>query len=323
MKAVLCGAFGAPSQLELGETQPPQPKAGEVRIAVHAAGVNFADSILIAGKYGGTPDFPFTPGMEAAGVVESCGEGVTQLKPGERVIAMPRMGAYAETLVAPADKVYRIPQSLDFVTAVGFPIAYLTALGALEWRAGLKPGETLLVTGAAGGVGIAAVEIGKALGARVLAAAGSAEKLAIAASHGAHERIDYETEDLRARLKSATGGKGVDVVLDLVGGAAMDEIVRALAWNARLLIVGWASGQPPQIPGNLLWFRHAAALGFTLGFYGRQTIEQGLQRLYAWVAEGKLKPHVSRTYALERAPEALESLLARRAVGKLVLSTGR
>ena len=329
MRAVLCERWGEPEVLRLGEIEAPEPGAGEVRLAVHAAGVNFADILMVAGTYQEKPPFPFTPGMEVAGVVEAVGAGVTRVKPGERVLALPGSGGFAESALAQAHNVFAIPEAMDFVTAAGFAITYGTALGALVWRAALEPGELLLVHGAAGGVGLAAVEVGKTLGATVIATARGADKLAVAREHGADHLIDTATEDVRTRVKEIAAGldkAGADVVFDPVGGDLFEASLRCVAWGARLVIIGFAAGRVQQIPANILLVKNVAALGFYWGSYRArmpELVAAEYAQLFDWHAKGKLKPHVSRTLGLAQAAEALELLKTRKSTGKVVLVPGR
>lgn len=325
MRAVLCSEWGGPERLTLGEVAPPVPGAGEVLIAVAAAGVNFADTLIIAGKYQEKPAFPFSPGMEVAGVVEAVGADVTSAAPGARVMGLTGWGGFAEKAVAREADVFVLPQSMDFVTAAGFPVTYGTAHGALVWRAHLKPGETLLVHGAAGGVGLATVETGKALGATVIATAGGPDKLAVAEAHGADHLIDYRREDIRDRVKALTGGHGVDVVFDPVGGDVFDASLRAAAWGARLIVIGFAAGRVPQIPANILLIKNLAAIGFYWGSYRKHApglVTAQVAQLFNWFEAGKLKPHVSHRLDLAKAAEAMELLSSRKSTGKVVLTTG-
>lgn len=322
MKAVLCKAFGPADSLVLEEVASPAPKPSEVLIDIHAAGVNFPDTLIIEGKYQFKPPFPFSPGGEAAGVVAAVGDKVRHLKPGDRVIALTGWGSFAEQIAVSAERVLPIPASLDFTTAAAFGMTYGTSMHALRQRAALQAGETLLVLGASGGVGLAAVEIGKALGARVIAAASSAEKLAVARAAGADELLNYAEEDLRERLKALTGGQGVDVVYDPVGGQLSEPAFRSLGWNGRHLVIGFASGSIPALPANLPLLKGAALVGVFWGaFVARQPQDNlaNFQQLFRWHAEGRLKPLVSQTYPLEHASEAIARLAARQALGKLVV----
>lgn len=322
MRAMLCRAWGEPESLEMAEVDAPAPGPGQVAIAVEAAGVNFADTLMVRGRYQEKPPFPFSPGLEVAGEIAALGEGVSGLKVGDPVMAVPAHGAYAEVAIAAASDVFARPTGFDAVTAAGFPITYGTAHGALVWRAALRAGETLLVHGAAGGTGLAAVEVGKALGARVIATAGGPEKLAVAREHGADHLIDYRSEDLRERVKEITGGRGVDVVFDPVGGKVFEASLRCTAWEGRLLVIGFAAGTVQQIPANLLLVKNLSALGFYWGSYRKRAperVQEQFVQLGQWVAEGRLRPRVSHRLPLARAAEALRLLENRAATGKVVL----
>ena len=291
-------------------------------IDVKAAGVNFPDVLIIQNKYQLKPPLPFAPGAELAGVIKEVGAGVTGFKPGDRVIAMTMYGAFAEECVARVDQLIRMPAGLDFATAAAFTLTYGTSWHALKDRGQLRAGETLLVLGAAGGVGIAAIEIGKALGARVIAAASSAEKLAVCRAHGADETIDYAAEDMRARIKAITGDKGVDVVYDPVGGPYAEPAVRSTAWRGRYLVVGFANGEIPRIPLNLLLLKGSSLVGVYWGDWTRREPDAaaaGMEELLGWLAAGKLKPHLAARYPLARAAEAIAALASRKVAGKLVV----
>lgn len=325
MRAVICDSWGEPESLKVGELPARQAGAGEVTIRVAAAGLNFADTLMIAGKYQEKPPFPFSPGLEVAGEVLAVGAGVTRVKPGERVLAVVDHGGFAEQVIARESDVFGIPTGLDFQSAAGFPITYGTAHGALVWRAGLKAGETLLVHGAAGGVGLAAVEVGKALGARVIATAGGADRCQLAEAHGADASIDYRSSDIRAAVKDLTGGRGVDVVFDPVGGDIFDASLRCLAWSGRLLTIGFAAGRVPQVAANILLVKNISVVGCYWGSYRKQAPELLLQEfaeLFSWYEAGLLKPHVSHALPLEKVAEAMQLLLSRRSTGKVVLTTG-
>ncbi len=329
MRAVLCEAWGEPEGLRLGEVDAPEPGPGEVRLAVHAAGVNFADILMVAGKYQEKPPFPFTPGLEAAGVVEAVGSNVTRIAPGDRVLALPASGAFAEAALAREDSVFEIPDAMDFVTAAGFAVTYGTAQGALDWRAQLRPGELLLVHGAAGGAGLATVEVGKAMGATVIATARGAEKLKVAEAHGADYLIDTATEDIRARVKEIAAGlgkQGAEVVFDPVGGALFEASLRCVAWGARLIVIGFAAGKVQQIPANILLVKNVSAIGFYWGSYrarAPELVAAGYEQLFAWYGAGKLDPHVSYRLDISEAGAALNLLKSRKSTGKVVLTTGR
>src|SRR6185312_12550891 len=322
MRAVLCKEWGSPQKLAIDDVPAPPLRDGAVRIQVHAAGVNFADLLLIAGQYQEKPAFPFVPGAEAAGVITEVGAGVSRLKSGDRVMALTGLGAFAEEAVVDASRVLPIPDSMSFPVAAGFPVAYGTSHGALEWRARLRPGEWLLVTGAAGGVGLTAVEIGKAMGARVIACAGSPEKLAIAQQHGADHLIEYSKEDIRERVKAITGGHGADVIYDPVGGDVFDAALRCIAWGGRIVIIGFAAGRVSQIPANIALVKNIDVIGFYWGSYQSHKPELVLSsfgQLFRWFEEGKLHPHVSQQLPLEQASAALELLQQRKSTGKVVL----
>jgi NADPH:quinone reductase len=323
MRAVLCRELRGPDALELAELPTPEPGACGVRIRVRAAGVNFADGLMLAGRYQEKPPLPFTPGLELAGEVEAVGAGVRGLTPGQRVLAVVGHGAFAERAVARAEDVVLLPDDMDAVTAAGFAIAYGTAHGALRWRAGLHAGEVLVVHGAGGGVGLTAVECGKAIGAVVIATARGEAKLAVAREHGADHLLDSEDPDLKGRIRQLTDGRGADVVYDPVGGAVFDASLRAIAWEGRIVAVGFASGEVPQIPANLLLVKNAAVLGFYWGSYRKhdpERLRDGFRELFAWYRQGRIRPHVSETLPLHRAADAVRLLADRRAVGKVVVT---
>jgi NADPH2:quinone reductase len=306
---------------EVGE---PVPGRGEVLVAVRAAGVNFPDVLLARGKYQFQPELPFSPGGELAGEVIAVGDGVSRLASGDRVAATMIHGAFAERVVVPEDACAKLPPEVDDVTAAGFLVTYGTAYHALVERAALASGETLLVLGAAGGVGLAAVEVGKLLGARVLAAASSPDKLALCRDRGAEAGIDYGRENLKERAKALSGG-GVDVVFDPVGGEHSEAALRALAWSGRLLVVGFASGTIPKIPLNLVLLKSCQIVGVFWGMAARRDPEgnrRSVDRLLGWLAEGALRPHIDARLPLERGAEAIERLERREARGKLVVTMG-
>ncbi len=322
MRAVVCRTWGEPDDLVLEDVPPPVVAAGEVGIAVHAAGLNFADTLIIAGKYQTKPPLPFSPGFEVAGRIVAIGDGVSEFAEGDRVIAVVDHGGFAEQVTAPAERVFPLADGIDDVAAAAFPIAYGTSHLALRYRAALAPGETLLVHGAAGGVGLTAVEIGKRLGATVIATATGAEKLAVAAAAGADHLIDSRADDLRDRVKAATGGRGADVVYDPVGGRLFEESMRATALGGRILVVGFASGTVPQIPANILLVKNITVMGFYWGQYetlAPDWMRGSLAELLDWLATGAIRPHVSQTYPLDHAIEALAALKARKSTGKVVL----
>jgi NADPH2:quinone reductase len=323
MKAVLCKAYGPPESLVIEDLPSPKAGAGEVVVSVKAASVNFPDVLIIQNKYQFKPPLPFSPGSELAGVVKEVGEGVTRFKPGDKVIAFTGHGAFAEEVKTEAARLVPLPAGMDFNSGAAFILTYGTSDHALRDRGELKAGETLLVLGAAGGVGLAAIEIGKALGARVIACASSDDKLAVCREHGADETINYATEDMRERIKALTGGKGADVVYDAVGGAYSEPAFRSIAWRGRLLVVGFAAGDIPKLPLNLALLKGASIVGVFWGDFARREPKEfaaSVRQLGQWFAEGKLKPHVSQTMPLARAAEALNLMAARKVKGKLVLT---
>ncbi|PJI48211.1 MAG: NADPH:quinone oxidoreductase [Pseudomonas sp.] len=323
MKAVLCKAFGPAETLVLEDIASPEPKKNEVLLQVHAAGVNFPDTLIIEGKYQFKPPFPFSPGGEAAGVVGAVGEKVSHVKPGDRVMALTGWGSFAEEVAVPGYSVMPIPDGMDFASAAAFGMTYGTSMHALKQRANLQPGETLLVLGASGGVGLAAVEIGKAMGAKVIAAASSEAKLEVAKAAGADVLINYSEGSLKEKLKEITGGQGVDVIYDPVGGDLFEEAFRSIAWNGRMLVVGFASGTIPSLPANLTLLKGASLVGVFWGSFAQRQPQDNaanFQQLFAWFAEGKIKPLVSQTYPLEKAADAINHLGQRKAVGKVVVT---
>lgn len=321
MRAVRCHQLIGPSGLHVDEISDPTPGTGEVLIDVKAAGVNFPDILITEGKYQFKPPPPFIPGGEVAGVVSAVGEGVTGFSPGDRVAATMLFGAFAERVVVPAAAAAKLPEGVSFEVGAAVLLTYATTIHALADRAALRHGETLLVLGASGGVGTSAIEIGKCLGAKVIAAASSEEKLAYCRERGADLTIDYVKEDLKERAKALSGG-GVDVVYDPVGGDFTEAALRAIGWEGRYLIVGFASGPIPKIPANLVLLKGCQIVGVFWGMFAqREPARNGanVERLLGWLAEGKIRPHVDAVLPFERAGEAL-SLLARRGVkGKLVL----
>jgi len=322
MKAILCKHYGPPESLTFEELPSPQPGAGDVVVTVKAASVNFPDVLIIQNRYQFKPPLPFSPGSELAGVVKEVGAGVMGFKPGDKVIAFTTSGAFAEEVKTEARRLLPMPEGMDYVTAAAFLLTYGTADHALRDRGRLASSETLLVLGAAGGVGLAAIEIGKALGATVIACASSEEKLAVCREHGADSGINYATEDLRARTKALTDGRGVDVVCDPVGGPYTELAFRSLAWRGRLLVIGFAAGDIPKLPLNLPLLKGAAVVGVFWGdFTKREPKEfaESTRQLGQWFREGKLRPHVSQTFALRQAAEALELMAARQVKGKIVL----
>ena len=322
MKAVLCKAYGLPSNLVLEDVPSPVPGKKEVLITVKACGVNFPDTLIIQGKYQFKPPFPFSPGSDIAGIVKAVGEGVKHVKPGDEVFGMVFWGGFAEEVVAPASAVFPKLPGMDFPVAASFMIAYGTSYHALKDRAKLKAGETMLVLGASGGVGLTAVELGKLMGARVIAAASTPEKLALCQQYGADEVINYTTENLKERTKELTDGKGADVVYDPVGGHFSEAALRATAWEGRYLVIGFAAGEIPKIPLNLPLLKGCQIVGVFWGpFATRDTATSmaNTQQLMQWYMEGKIKPYLHGTYPLADAPKALEDMMARKVMGKVVV----
>ena len=321
MKAILCKAFGPPRTLVYEETSDPVPGADEVLISVHACAANFPDTLTIEGKYQVVTQPPFSPGSELAGVISEVGANVSNFRPGDRVIAIPGHGGFAELLVTRPEKLVRLPDGVAMDEAASLMVTYGTTHYALQDRARMQPGETLLVLGASGGTGLAAIELGKLMGARVIAGASSGEKLAICREHGADEVINYSQEDMRERLRELTEGRGVDVIYDPVGGELAEPALRAMAWNGRFLVIGFASG---QIPANLALLKGCAIIG--VNYPALQTHEKARydalsEELVGWLAEGRIKPRISARYPLEDGVRALIDLAERRAVGKIVVLT--
>jgi NADPH2:quinone reductase len=325
MKAVLCKQFGPPEALVFQELPSPRPGDGEVVVTVKAASVNFPDVLIIQNKYQFKPPLPFSPGSELAGVVKEVGAGVNGVRPGDKVMAFTTYGAFAEEVKTEASRVLPIPPAMSFTEAAAFLLTYGTTDHALRDRAALQAGETLLVLGAAGGVGLAAIEIGKALGARVIACASSEEKLAVCREHGADAAINYAAEDLRARLKTLTAGRGADVIYDPVGGPYSEPAFRSIAWRGRHLVVGFAAGEIPKLPLNLALLKGASVVGVFWGDFTRREparFADSVRQLAKWYQEGRLRPHVSKTLPLEKAADALKLMAARQVKGKLVLTVG-
>lgn len=321
MRALICREWGGIDGLTIGDMPVPEPAADEVLIRVKATAVNYADAIMVAGKYQTKPPLPFSPGLETAGVIEACGAEVTDFKPGDRVMAILAYGGLAEYAVAPAAETFRIPDGIDWVEAGAFAIAYISSHVAIRWQGRLEAGETMLVLGAAGGVGLTAVEIGKAMRARVIAAASTKEKLAVAAEHGADDTINYATEKLTERVMALTGDKGVDVCFDPVGGSLFDAALSSLGWGGRIVLVGFVGGIP-QIPANRLLVKHRAALGSSLRYfrwYAPDKLKRSVDELLRWYSEGKLKPLITHRFPLEQSVEALRLLTDRQAFGKVVV----
>jgi NADPH:quinone reductase len=322
MKAVLCSRFGGPDDLEIKDIPPPVAGLGEAVVAVRAAALNFFDTLLIAGKYQVKPPFPFSPASEFAGVVESVGPEVTAFAPGDRVVGWMGSGAARERVAVKGERLVRLPEGLDFDRAAGLTVTYGTTVHALRDRAQLKPGETLAVLGAAGGTGLAAIELGKLMGARVIACASSADKLAFAREHGADETVNYAAEDLKDALRRVTDGRGVDVVYDPVGGAYAEAALRSIAWGGRFLVIGFAAGEIPKLPLNLVLLKGCDVRGVFWGQFTDRYPEKhraNMADVLQWCVDGKVSAHVHAVYPLEKTADALKALADRKAMGKILL----
>jgi NADPH:quinone reductase len=322
MKALLCTRYGTPDDLEIGEIADPVPGPGEAVVRVSAAALNFFDTLIIAGKYQFKPEMPFSPAAEFAGTVEALGDGVTSVKVGQRVLGYMVSGAARERVAIAAERLVPIPDAVDDEHAAGICVTYGTTLYALKDRAKLQRGETLAVLGASGGVGLAAVELGKLMGARVIACASSPEKVAFAREHGADDGIDYKTEDLKDGLKRLTQGCGANVIYDPVGGAYSEAALRSIAWYGRFLVIGFAAGDIPKLPLNLVLLKSCDVQGVFWGSWierDKAGHRANTEQLLAWVAEGKLKPHVHATYPLTQAADALKTIASRQVMGKVIL----
>ena len=322
MKALLCTHYGTPDDLVLTEVPDPTAGEGEVVVRIHAAALNFFDTLIIAGKYQVKPPFPFSPAAECAGVVESVGKAVTTVKVGDRVLAYSRYGAAREKIALPAAQVVRIPGGLDFDHAARLCVTYGTSYYALKNRAGLKAGESLAVLGASGGVGLAAIEIGKLMGARVIACASSAEKIAFTTKHGADAGIDYSKEDLKEGLRRLTDGRGADVIYDPVGGPYSEPALRAMAWEGRFLVVGFAAGDIPKMPLNLVLLKSCDIRGVAWGAWTERDLDGhrgNTAQLLDWAMQGKLSTHLHAVYPLAEAAAALKAIAARQVMGKVIL----
>ena len=322
MKALLCTQHGDPELLEVRELESPEPGPGQIRIDVQAAGVNFPDSLIIRNLYQFKPDLPFAPGGEIAGIISALGSDVQGFSLGDPVMALCGHGGFAQQVIVDAVKAVKVPPGVPMEMAASFTMVYATSYHGLVDRAQLRPGETVLVLGAAGGVGLSAVEIAKAMGAHVIAAASSDEKLAVCREHGADECINYSREDLRERIKSLTEGRGVDVVYDPVGGHLAEPAFRSIAWRGRFLVIGFALGNIPALALNLALLKGASIVGVFWGAYVAKepkAFQADMAQLLAWVREGKLRPRISARYSLADAPKAIRALMDRTAVGKLVV----
>ncbi|MEL0130798.1 MAG: NADPH:quinone oxidoreductase family protein [Betaproteobacteria bacterium] len=324
MKAVLCKSHGMPDTLVVEDVPSPDLTEGQVLISVKACGVNFPDTLIIQGKYQFKPDLPFSPGGEVSGVIKAVGDGVTNVSVGDRVIAFSTWGGFAEELAVDANRLIRMSDKMEFEKASAFILTYGTSYHALKDRANIQPGETLLVLGASGGVGLAAIQLGKAMGARVIAAASTKEKLDVCAANGADELINYSSEDLRARVKEITQGAGVDVIYDPVGGPLSEKALRDMSWRGRFLVVGFAVGEIPKVPLNLALLKGCSIVGVFWGDFTRREPalnEANNQELMRLFEAGKISPHIHKVYPLTQASEALNELLDKKVSGKVVLST--
>lgn len=322
MKALLCTRYGGPADLSITDIPDPAPGPGEAVVKVHAAALNFFDTLIIAGKYQTKPEMPFSPAAEFAGTVERLGTGVTSLKAGDRVLGYIGYGAARERVAAPVAQLVKIPDALDFDHAAGLCVTYGTTLHALKDRAHLKSGETLAVLGASGGVGLAAVELGKVMGARVIACVSSDDKLEFARKHGADDGINYATKDLKDALRRVTANRGADVIYDPVGGSYAEAALRSIAWQGRFLVVGFATGEIPKIPLNLILLKGCDVLGVFWGSFVQRDVEghrANTRQLLDWCAQGKLSSHVHAVYPLAEAPVALKAIAARQVMGKVIL----
>jgi NADPH2:quinone reductase len=322
----VCKAWGPPESLVIEDRAPLEAAPGKVVVSVKAASVKFSDTLLIQNKYQTKPELPFIPGSEVTGVVKAVGAGVEGWKVGDRVGAQTTYGGYAEEVLAEPERLAAIPEGVDFASATGLSSTYGTSYYALVDRGQLRAGEWLLVLGAAGGVGLAAVEIGKVLGARVIACASSAHKLAVCREHGADETINYVDEDMRARVKAITGGRGVDVVYDPVGGPYSELALRDMAWGGRHLVIGFTAGEISKIALNLPLIKGCSIVGVWIGAFAKhepQRHRANAKEVWKWFAEGKIRPHISGTYPLEQAADALNAIAGRKVAGKVVLTPGR
>ena len=321
MQGLICDRWSEVSELRIGKLEDPRPAADEVLIRVHTTAVNYADSIMVRGHYQTKPPFPFAPGLETAGEIVECGSEVTGFAPGDRVMAILAYGGLAELACAKAAEIYQIPDAMSWQDAAAFPIAYISSHVAIRWQGRLEAGESMLVLGAAGGVGLTAIEIGKAMGARVIAAASTQEKLNACISRDADDTLNYAEQDLKEEVARLTEGNGVDVVFDPVGGDLFDPALSSLGWGGRILLVGFVGGVP-KIPANRLLVKHRAALGSSLRYfrwYAPKKLEQSVSELLAWYGEGKLRPMVTETFPLSGAATAITRLTDRRAIGRILV----
>jgi NADPH2:quinone reductase len=322
MKAIVCNKFGTPETLQYQEIETPSPKNDEILIAVKACSVNFPDTLIIQGKYQFRPEFPFSPGSDVAGIVEKVGENVTHFKVGDEVVGFIPFGGFAEKAIVKAKDCFPKPRGMSMVNASAFLLAYGTSYHALKDRANLQKGETILILGASGGVGLTALELAKLMGAKVIAAASTKEKLDLCKQFGADEVINYSEESLKDRVKEITNGKGVDVIYDPVGGHFSELALRAIAWKGRYLVIGFANGEIPKIPINLTLLKGASIVGVFWGAFAQNQPKESLEnikQLLTWFAKGDLKPHIDKTYSLQNAPKALEAMMQRKTKGKIVI----
>ncbi|MER2583853.1 MAG: NADPH:quinone oxidoreductase family protein [Candidatus Competibacter sp.] len=325
MKAIVCHELSGLAALRLEDVPEPRPRSGQVRVRVRACGINFADSLIARGQYQTQPEPPFSPGFEVAGDILDVGEGVTDFRAGDRVIAITPHGGYAEQVVANVDRCVPMPATMPYEQGAAFPVVFGTSHIALWHRARLRAGETLVVHGASGGVGLTAVAIGKQLGATVIATASSPEKLAVAHEHGADYLIDTRREDVRSRIKELTGGRGADVIYDPVGGELFAASLRAIAFEGRILVIGFAGGTVPQIPANHLLVKNVDVIGLNWPAYAErhpQLMTASFRTLMDWYLTGAIRPYISAIYPLERAVDALEQVVARKSTGKVVIAVG-
>jgi NADPH2:quinone reductase len=323
MKAIVCSKYGLPSDLQLEEVTLPPVGEKQVRVQIKACSLNFPDTLIIQGLYQFKPDLPFTPGSDVAGIVLETGAKVRHLNVGDEVFGFTMTGGFAEEAIIDAKTLFPKPPNMPFHIAASFLLAYGTSYHALVDRARLQAEETVVILGASGGVGLAAVEIAKQIGARVIAAASSDEKLNLCKEHGADEVINYSTEDLKSRIKELTDGKGADVIYDPVGGVYSEAALRAIAWEGRFLVVGFAAGQIPKIPLNLTLLKGCQIVGVFWGSFAMKDPNRNMQnslQLMAWYAEGKLKPHIHKLYPLNETADALEEMMARKVKGKVVIT---
>lgn len=322
VQAMVAKGWGGPDSLVLDTLPLPELGPRGVKIKIHAAGLNFPDTLIIAGKYQVKPPFPFAPGMECAGIVEEIGAKVTECKPGDRVLAKMVHGGFAEKAVTDANNVHVIPDGMSFNQAAGFPITYATTIHALKDRGRLQKGEVLLVHGAAGGVGLNAVELGREMGATVIGTVGSDDKIAVVKEYGAAHVINYAKESIKDRVKELTGGNGADVIYDPVGGDAFDQSLRCINWDGRLLVIGFASGRIPEAPANMVLIKGCSIIGVFWGAFSARHPDRdraNFDELFRLFEQGRLKPHVSMTFPLKDVPQAMQALLARKSTGKIVI----